>query len=68
MKNLPNIEASAYRRAEYVGYGYGIWRVHRYSTGNKRWRAKHIAHETAPVLYGPTLANLSVQIERYQPR
>ncbi len=28
-KALPNIEKSAFRRGEYVGYAHGVWRIKR---------------------------------------
>lgn len=64
MKDLPNIDKSAFRKGEYVGYGEGVWRVHRYSTGAKRWRAVHrnITIPVRPVLFGPTLASISDQL------
>lgn len=62
MKDRPNIDKSAFRKGEYVGYGNGVWRVHRYSTGAKRWRAVHRNITSAPALYGPTLASISDQL------
>lgn len=62
MKTFHNIDKSEFRKGEYVGYGHGLWRIHRHSTGAKRWRARHISKADMPVLFGPTLASLSDQL------
>ncbi len=36
MEWLSNIEKSAFRKGEYVGYGHGVWRIKR---GGAGWRA-----------------------------
>lgn len=44
MKSLPNIERSAFRRFEYVGYADGVWHIKRSGTG---WLAvKTLGHNT----------------------
>lgn len=59
MNRMPlNIEKSAFRRGEYVGYGRGPWRVLR---GGAGWNAFHrgdLGHVTAR-----TLAELGKKIE-----
>lgn len=38
MQNLPNIEPSAFRKGEYVGYAAGgVWRIRKFSS--RRWQA-----------------------------
>ena len=63
MKNLPNIEKSAFRRFEYVGYSSGrnghVWRVRKHGCGG--WEACHadsfFGAESG--LRAPTLAKIS---------
>lgn len=38
MRSLHNIEKSAFRRGEYVGYAHGVWRIRRAGNG---WLARH---------------------------
>ena len=39
MKTLQNIEKSAFRRGEYVGYCHGVWRIMRSCAGGGSWFA-----------------------------
>lgn len=60
MKSLLNIEKSAFRHGEYIGYGGGIvWRV--YKQGRLDWRAfPRNAHEIGwRCLFGKTLTEIS---------
>jgi hypothetical protein len=59
-QSFPNIEKSAFRRGEYVGYAHGAWRI----TGRSgEWRATPNAGTDgrAPIT-GATLADLSEQL------
>ncbi len=68
MKYLPNIEKSAFKRGEYVGYGHGlVWRVKRTNSSYGNWIAWPQVRDEAIMstfpLYGFTLADLSKQLE-----
>jgi len=41
MKDLPNIERSAFKRGQYVGYGGGTWRIFRFGG---HWNAVRRPH------------------------
>lgn len=41
MKNLPNIEVSAFKRTQYVGYANGVWRIFE---RNGQWEAHRRPH------------------------
>lgn len=64
MLSLHNIEKSAFRRGEYVGYGNGVWRVARASSYT--WRAVRLdGRPGAPVYRERTLAALSRRLADY---
>lgn len=54
-----NIEKSAYRKGEYVGYADGAWRISRNGNG---WQARKGAH----CLIASTLGHLSLLLEQHQ--
>lgn len=56
-KDYPNIEKSAFKRGEYVGYGNGVWRIFRWGSG---WRA--VKREGGHTIDGATLGDLSEQL------
>jgi len=60
--SYPNIDKSAFRRGEYVGYANGNWIIR--STGNG-WRAIHRDNRAAPFITGETLGEISQQLEAY---
>ena len=64
MKALLNIEKSAFRKGEYVGYCHGVWLIQK-QLG--RWRAYRAVHSSARVgepycICSETLENLSAQL------
>lgn len=59
MKNLHNIEKSAFRPGQYVGYAYGVWSIAR---AGKTWRAVHRDDTWRPVQCADTLAELSLKL------
>lgn len=63
MSAIPhNIEASAFRRGEYVGYAPdGVWRVRRRAAGG--WSAAHRDFPTWGFISAPTLAALGAKLE-----
>ena len=65
MKNLPNIEKSAFRRGEYVGYAHGVWIITRSNGSNGNWFARHRDNQRAPHLYAFTLEKLSEKLAGY---
>jgi hypothetical protein len=57
---MHNIEKSAFRRGEYVGYACGVWHI----VGSAgAWRATK--REGGDVLSAGTLADLSTKLARY---
>lgn len=61
MRYLPNIEKSAFRRGEYVGYANGVWNIYKINCSRAySWRARHRDEpQHFPVVYAATLAEMS---------
>lgn len=47
MKSLLNIEKSAFRPGQYVGYCHGLWRIIRSAAGGGGWFAYRDVHSLA---------------------
>jgi hypothetical protein len=64
MRDLPNIDKSAFRRGEYVGYSSGIWRIKR---DGPVWNA---TKRDAPfsILSASTLRELSEELAAWETR
>ncbi len=68
MRYLSNIEKSAFRRGEYVGYADGAWRVEKEASG---WRASKLVPMSrsidfdVPSISAPTLEHLSARLTEY---
>ena len=61
--NLPNIEKSAFRRGEYVGYSdAGVWHIKRSNSSCGNWWAMCIADNQRHQLWGHTLKQLSAKL------
>ena len=58
-----NIEESAFRRGEYVGYADGVWRVTKNEKNHKKWLAVK-RDGPAKILYADTLRELSEKLEK----
>lgn len=60
-----NIEASGFRRGEYVGYDVvaspGVWRITR-RDGGKGWVARHSLRTGAGFIFGDTLAQVGAKL------
>ena len=65
MKNLPNIEKSAFRRGEYVGYAKGVWIITRSNGSDGNWFARHRDNPRAPFFYAMRLEDMSRKLEGY---
>jgi hypothetical protein len=65
MQYLPNIEASAFRRGEYVGYDCQgeCYRIKKSGSGNAWWIYPQTPNGI-PVFYAPTLAVASIRLQR----
>ena len=63
MKSLPNVEKSAFRKGEYVGYAHGVWRIIR---SNGCWIARPV-NDTRSAIVESTLADISVRLEMVTP-
>ena len=60
MKNYHNIEPSAFRRGEYVGYADGAWRIRK---ENGQWLAMHSRSNV--MFYAPTLRDISICLDKH---
>lgn len=59
MKDLPNIEKSAFRKGEYVGYGAGkVWRIRKSTSSYGNWLAIS-QHEPNRQVFAWRLADMS---------
>lgn len=66
MASLHNIDKSAFRHGEYVGYALGVWRIRKSSSAFGRWCATHRDNLRAPTLYAFTLGALSAKLSEYE--
>lgn len=60
MKALSNIEKSAFRPAEYVGYANGVWRIRRSGLG---WTARRQDRQ-GPLITARTLEIMSQELQK----
>jgi len=69
MHYLPNIEASMFRRGEYVGYDCQgeRYRIKKYGSGNAWWTYPQTPNGI-PVFYSPTLALTALRLQRRDAR
>jgi len=61
MKSLPNIEKSAFKRGEYVGYHHGVWRIMKSNSSYGRWWAVY-TQQPKLQLYAWSLAMMSKRL------
>ena len=62
MKSLPNIEPSAFRRGEYVGYCNGVWIIRRTNSTYGNWIARKRDDTTVAPIYAMRLDQLSLKL------
>jgi hypothetical protein len=62
MKNLVNIEKSAFRKGEYVGYSNGVWLIRKTNSSYGNWSARHRDSNRAPLIFGFTLEEVSKKL------
>ena len=65
---MHNIEKSAFRRNEYVGYAHGVWHI---SHSNGGWTAIHTDGVSGPfgkhcLFSAPTLRDVSIRLENME--
>jgi hypothetical protein len=66
MKNYPNIERSAYRPGEYVGYANGFWVIRKSNGSYGNWVAyRQDAKVTDRPIYTYTLAQMSQKLREF---
>lgn len=65
MRNLPNIEASAFRKGEYVGYADGVWLVRKSNSSFGTWSARKRDDNQAPLLFAFRLSDLSDKLAKH---
>ena len=73
MATLPyNIEKSAFRKSEYIGYsGTMVWRIQKTNSSFGNWQAYNNSHnirEASTFLYGFTLKQISDKLNSYETR
>ena len=61
----PNIEKSAFRKGEYVGYANGVWHIRRSSSAYGQWVAAHSTDRNAPRVYSWRLSDLSAKLAEH---
>jgi hypothetical protein len=67
MKDLSNIDKSAFRRGEYIGYANGTYRITRSTSSYGKWHAQPIplydaAGNQRPAFYGFTLSQINANL------
>ena len=62
MTQYLNIDKSAFRKGEYVGYADGTWRIRRAAVG---WRAQRMSRSLCDVIFAPTLGAISRKLNEY---
>ncbi len=65
MTYLHNIEKSAFRRGEYVGYAHGVWRITKPSLFGS-WCARNVTDPCTPSLYARRLKDLSDKLTAFE--
>ena len=63
MQNLHNIEKSAFRAGEYVGYCKGVWIIRPSTSSYGRWVARSRDDRNAPTLFAWRLADMSAKLD-----
>jgi len=66
MNNLPNIEKSAFRKGEYVGYSNGVWMIRKTNSSYGNWSARHRDNNRIPLIFGFTLADVSKKLTDFE--
>ncbi len=66
MQSFPNIEKSALRRGEYVGYADGVWRITKSNSSFGTWSARHLTDFRAPLLFAFRLKDMSEKLQEYE--
>ncbi len=61
MKSLHNIEKSAFRQGEYVGYANGVWRI---TKQGMQWYAYRMREGNS--MYAETLSEMSEKLTAYE--
>lgn len=64
MKHLTNIEKSAFRKGEYVGYSDGVWAIRSADSFQGKWEAAK--RGTYVRLYAPTLERMSEMLSQFE--
>ena len=64
MKDLFNIEKSAFRKGEYVGYACGVWHIKRTNSSYGNWIAYHRESEFSPI-YAFRLDEMSHKLQAF---
>lgn len=64
MRNYPNIEKSAFRKGEYVGYCNGVWRIRPKARGHLWGATKR--DSTEPTIFAETLGDLSAKLTAHE--
>jgi hypothetical protein len=65
MKNLVNIEKSAFHKGEYVGYSNGVWIIRKSNSSYGNWSAHHRDSNRAPLIFGFTLEDISKKLTEF---
>jgi hypothetical protein len=60
---MHNIEKSAFRRGEYVGYAHGVWIIRKSNSSYGTWSARHRDDIKRPTLFAFRLSDLSAKLD-----
>ena len=60
-----NIEKSAFKRGEYVGYAKGVWRITKSNSSYGRWHARRYINPNDQ-LFAWRLADMSAKLKEWE--
>lgn len=62
MRSFSNIEKSAFRKGEYVGYSNGVWLIRKTNSSYGNWSARYRDNDRVPLIFGFTLEEVSKKL------
>lgn len=65
---MHNIEKSAFRKGEYVGYANGVWLIRKTNSSFGNWSARHRDDPRQPLIFAMRLADLSAKLDDHAKR
>lgn len=62
---MHNIEKSAFKKGEYIGYANGVWHIKRTNSSYGNWIARHRDDPQMPVVWAFRLKDLSEKLTHH---